>query len=418
MNGRPDSEPQSPSGWRAAPWFLLAVLTAVNAVNWADRQVVPILFPAIKGELGLSDTQLGIIGGLAFSMIYAIAAFVFGRAADRTIRTRLIAGGLVLWSAATVASGFAEGFGSLFAARFFTGIGEASLYPCAMSLIADRFPAVSRGRAMGIFGAAAAVGNGLGIGLGGYMSQTVGWRSVFFLYGSVGLLLLPLLLMIKEERRDPPPDGEPPMLQLIGSLLRDTRLLAVWACGMVMIASGIGYASWIPTYFVRERGFEVEQAGYLFGAAALLGGVVGSVLGGTFADRRRKVRLAGELDVSALVAIVAVPFVFFTLHSPSLPVALVCGLIGPIAIYAFFPSLQTMMIEIVPSRRLGVAYAINILFLGGIGSALGPFVVGYASDLTGSIRVAMQIPIIGMVLASVLAALAGRLVRARRDAEN
>ena len=105
MNGPTDQESSAGSTWRSAPWLLLTVLTAVNAVNWADRQVVPILFPAIKGELGLSDTELGIIGGLAFSMIYAIAAFGVGRAADRTIRIKVIACGLVVWSAATAASG-------------------------------------------------------------------------------------------------------------------------------------------------------------------------------------------------------------------------------------------------------------------------------------------------------------------------
>src|SRR5690606_23887846 len=121
----------------------------------ADRQVVPILFPAIKGELGLSDTELGIVGGLAFSLIYAISSFVFGYLADRTSRRAVIAFGLVAWSLATAAGGLATGFWTLFAARFFTGIGEASLYPCAMSLIADTIPPDRRGRAIGIVGASA-----------------------------------------------------------------------------------------------------------------------------------------------------------------------------------------------------------------------------------------------------------------------
>src|SRR5512139_900367 len=147
--------------------YLLFVLTLVGAVNWADRQVVPILFPAIRNDLGLTDSELGVIGGLAFSLIYAVAAFGFGWAADRGRRSRLIALGLAVWSVATAASGLATNFWSLFFARFFTGIGEASLYPCALSLIAERFPAQRRGSALGIFGAAAAIGGGLGVGIGG-----------------------------------------------------------------------------------------------------------------------------------------------------------------------------------------------------------------------------------------------------------
>src|SRR6185436_8665372 len=109
---------------------LLFVLTLVGAINWADRQVVPILFPGIRADLGLTDTELGIIGGLAFSLIYAVTGFAFAVAADRYIRVYVIAFGLAVWSLATAAGAFVTGFQSLFWARFFTGIGEASLFPC------------------------------------------------------------------------------------------------------------------------------------------------------------------------------------------------------------------------------------------------------------------------------------------------
>src|SRR4051812_40827279 len=117
-------------GLLASSGYLLTVLTIIGTVNWADRQVVPILFPGIRHDLGLTDTELGVIGGLAFSIIYALSSFEFGYAADRGMRKHIIAGALVVWSAATMASGLATSFWTLFAARFFTGIGEASLYPC------------------------------------------------------------------------------------------------------------------------------------------------------------------------------------------------------------------------------------------------------------------------------------------------
>jgi predicted MFS family arabinose efflux permease len=377
---------------------MLAVITLVNAVNWADRQVVPILFPGIRAELGLSDTELGIVGGLAFSFVYAIASFVVV--------------GLVVWSAATAASGLATGFGSLFAARFFTGVGEASLYPAAMSLIAERFPVAGRGRAMGIFGAAAAVGGGLGVGLGGFLAETLGWRAVFFLYGVAGLVFVPLLLSVPEAPRDLDGDNRPePPGRVIGILLRDRRLWVLWIAGMLMIAGGFGYAAWVPSLFVRTRGFEVAEAGYFFGIAALAGGMVGSLAGGVLADRFRRRRLAGELDLSALVALAAMPLVALVLVTANLPLLVVGGLLGPIAIYAFFPPLQTVLTEIVPQRRLGLAYAINILFLAGIGQALGPYVVGFVSDATGSLAAGLGMTVAAMGVASLLVFAAGAIVR-------
>src|SRR6185369_13052661 len=146
------------STFRQGNGYLLTVLTITSTMNWADRQVVPILFPGIRADLGLTDTELGIIGGLAFSLIYAITGFAFGVAADRTIRVYVIAFGLTVWSVATAAGAFATSFGTLFWARFFTGIGEASLFPCAISLIGERFPPERRGQALGIFGMSAAIG--------------------------------------------------------------------------------------------------------------------------------------------------------------------------------------------------------------------------------------------------------------------
>jgi predicted MFS family arabinose efflux permease len=403
------------SSWRASPWYTLAVLAAVNVVNWADRQVVPILFPGIRAEIALTDTQLGIIGGLAFSIIYAVTSFGFGWATDHTLRRNVIVVGLIVWSLATAASGIATGFGSLFTARLLTGAGEASLYPAAMSLLAERFPVAGRGRAMGIFGAAAAVGGGLGVGLGGYLAETAGWRNVFFLYGGAGLLLVPLVLSIPEARRDVH-DGSPaePAGRVLGELIRDRRLLMVWTAGLVMMAGAFGYASWVPSFFVRTRGFELAEAGYFFGLAALSGGVVGGILGGTFADRFRRRRLAGELSLSALAAIVSVPLVTLVLVSPSTSVLFTAGLLGPVAIYAFFPPLQTVITELVPQRRLGLAYAVNILFLAGIGQGLGPVAVGRISDASGSLVTGLAATVVAMAVASVLALAAGHVVR--RDA--
>jgi predicted MFS family arabinose efflux permease len=396
---------------RRSNGYLLAVLTVVSTMNWVDRQVVPILFPGIRAELGLSDTELGIVGGLAFSLIYAVSGFGFGMAADRYRRVYVIAFGLTLWSTATAAGAFATDFTTLFWTRFFTGIGAASLFPCALSLIGERFPPERRGRALGIFGSAAAVGAGLGVGLGGRLAEILGWRQVFLIYGGAGLLLLPLVFSLPAAPRPRSTTPMEPPWKVIRDLIADRRLLFMWMGGAMAIASAVGYAAWVPSYFVRDRGLAVSEAGAVFGGGALLGGIVGSLLGGLLADRRRRVRFAGEFDVSIASALVAAPLILLTINSTSPWIFMPIALVTSIAIFAFFPALPAVLLALVPKERHGLASALNVFFMGGLGSALGPFVVGFTSDLTGSLYVAMGLPAVGLLAAALLIGSAGRLAR-------
>jgi predicted MFS family arabinose efflux permease len=401
---------------RGSNAYLLFVLTLTYAVNWADRQVVPILFPGMRADLGLSDTELGIIGGLAFSLIYAVTGFFFGVAADRYMRIYVIAGGLTLWSLATAAGGFATDFTTLFWARFFTGVGEASLFPCAISLIGERFPPDRRGRALGTFGISSALGAGIGIGLGGRLAETLGWRHVFLIYGLAGLLLLPLVLSLPEARRTPSGERHELPVKVLRDLLTDWPLLLMWLAGCLAIGSALGYAAWLPSFFIRNHGFDVTTTGTIFGIGSLIGGIGGSLLGGLLADRRAHVRFAGQFDVSVGSALIAIPLLLLTINNWTAPIFLTAGLVALIAIYAFFPPLQAVMVSLVPKERHGIASSLNVFFLGGLGSALGPFVVGFASDRTGSLHTALNVPVIGLLLAAFLAGAAGRLARRSRHA--
>ncbi len=410
---RSPAAPDSRDGARGitSPAFLLLVLTIVGTVNWADRQVVSILVPGIQKDLGLNDTELGIIGGLAFSLIYALSSFFFGYAADRFVRKYVIAGALVLWSLATMASGLATDFWSLFAARFFTGIGEASLYPCALSLIAERFEGASRGRALGIFGAAAAMGSGFGVGLGGKLATSLGWQKVFFIYGAAGLVVLPLLFLLSEAPRPTAAARAEPTGTAIRKAFQDRRLRWLWACGTIAIASGHGFGYWVPKYFVSDLGLDVTKAGALFGLSALLGGIVGGIVGGTLADRQRKLRMGGEFDVSAVAAFVGGALVLGTLEAGPGGGSALGGLVATLAIYSIFPGLLAAMLSYAPPYRHGITGAINTLFLGGIGAAAGPFVIGFASDGFHSLHMALYIPIAGLCVAGMLAIRAGNVAR-------
>jgi MFS family permease len=407
-----------PPGLRHRPGYLLAVLCAATTINWADRQVVPILFPAIRTELGLTDTQLGIIGGLAFSLIYALSSFAFGRAADYRLRTRIVAFGLLMWSLATAAGGLAQGFGSLFMARFFIGMGEASLYPCALSLIAERYPPERRGRALGFLGMAAALGGGIGVALGGWIADAIGWRNVFFTYGFSGLLLIPLVLSVPEAKRAHADGEREPFLPALRELIADRRLVGVWMAGTSMIAAVLAFATWVPSYYVRERGMDVSATGYVFGLSMFLGGSLGSLLGGHFSDIRRRVRKGGDLDVAAVAACAAVPLVALVLAPVPATLQLAAVVVAPVAIYAFFPSLQTTIVELVPAQRHGVVYALHMFCLSGIGAAVGPFLVGAVSDWTGNLLAALSLILVALVAAAVIIIRTGRRIRAHSELES
>ena len=406
--------------WRQGPALLLVTLVLVNTINWADRQVVPILVPAIKEDLALTDTELGLIGGLAFTMIYAVAAFVFGYLADRSSRRLVILFGLVSWSLATAAGGLAHSFWTLFAARFLTGIGEASLYPCAMSLIADAVPAEKRGNAMGIVGASTALGGGLGIGLGGWLVQQVGWRNVFFAYGAAGLLVLPLMLVMREPAREPmhAHESHEPVGRIVMESLRDVRLLSIWLSGLLLISAATAWISWAPTYFVRDLGFDLGEIGVVFGIAQLVGGVAGSVIGGKVGDRLRAGSFAGQMRVCTLAGFAVAPLLGLALLDVSHAVLVAAAVLGPLVIFSAFPNMQTMVAEIVPARRLGLTFAVHVLFLSGIGAALGPFLVGWISDLTGSLRVALMVPVVASALSGVASLAAERIVVARTPTQH
>jgi MFS family permease len=231
------------------------------------------------------------------------------------------------------------------------------------------------------------------------------------IYGGAGLLLLPLVLSVPETARPHAETRRESPALVVRELLGDPRLLCLWLGGLVAIACGIGFAAWAPSYFIRERGLGVTEAGLLFGIGALGGGIGGSLLGGTLADRRQRTRAAGGLDVAIVSAILSAPLIFTTINTGSPWVFGTVGLLGLIAIYAIFPALQTVLVTWVPKERHGLASALNVFFLGGLGSALGPFVVGVVSDRLGSLHGALLVPTFGLLVAAALIAGARRLAR-------
>src|SRR3954451_18849670 len=182
-------------------WYALAVLTAVYVLNFLDRSLIYILFTPIKGEMKLTDLQLGALGTLSFVLLYTLLGIPFGRMSDRSSRTKMIAIGLAVWSLFSGLTGFATSFWTLFGCRVMVGVGEATLGPAALSLLSDYFPPRMRATVQSVYASAIALGGGLAFFLGGSIGQIYGWRWAFYLLGFPGVALSLLVFALREPPR-------------------------------------------------------------------------------------------------------------------------------------------------------------------------------------------------------------------------
>lgn len=233
--------------------LVLAMLLLVYTFNFLDRQILSILAQPVKASLGLTDTQLGMLGGLAFAALYSTLAIPLALLADRTSRSWVIALSLGVWSVFTALCGTAQSFGQMFAFRLGVGVGEAGGVAPSYALIGDYYPANTRARALSIYSLGIPVGAAAGALLGGYIAQTVEWRSAFLAVGVAGLLLAPAFKWIVRDRpRAVAPVDQVPITHVFGILAAKPSfwLLAFGAAAGSMC--GYGVAFWLPSMIMRN----------------------------------------------------------------------------------------------------------------------------------------------------------------------
>ncbi len=310
---------------------VLAMLVLVYTFNFIDRQIVGILAVPIKADLGLTDTQLGLMGGLAFALFYTALGIPIAMLADRSNRTWIMTVALVVWSAMTAVCGYAQNFWQLFLARLGVGVGEAGGVAPAYSIVADYFPPQQRARALGVYSFGVPIGSALGIVFGGLIAHHIDWRMAFIVVGVAGVLLAPIFKMVVRE----PPRGRYDGAKGAGtpvSFREAMRVLvskrAFWGISFGAAASsmmGYGLFFWLPSFFVRSHGMTLLDASLYFGAILLVGGMVGIWMGGWLADRfgaaRRRMYAVGAVTSDSL----AVSFALFLV-----PTALGLVWLGPV----------------------------------------------------------------------------------------
>jgi MFS family permease len=390
MSERPDASAapftrpaQASQAYRA---YVLAMLVLVYTFNFIDRQIVAILAVPIKAELHLSDSQLGLMGGLAFALLYTTLGIPIARLADRGSRTWIMTGALALWSAMSAACGLAHSFVQLFLARLGVGIGEAGGVAPAYSLICDFFPQHQRARALGAYSFGIPLGSAAGVIIGGVIASQVSWRVAFFAVGLAGLLIAPLFRLTVREPPRGAFDGSsapPPQSSFVSVVRVLRRKRSFWALALGGAASsmmGYGMFFWAPSFMVRSFALGVLQASLGFGAIVLIGGVIGIWLGGAAADRFGGRRKAAYALVPAIAFVATTPFYVAGVLSTTLWIAVALLLVPTALGLAWLGPVLSAVQHIVPHNMRVTASAIFLFINNLIGIGLGLPLIGGLSD--------------------------------------
>lgn len=403
----------------------LTLLFVANLFNYADRALLGIVVEPIRHELLLNDTQISIVSGFAFSLFYLIGGIAIARWVDRGNRRLILALGVGLWSSATAATCFAQGFVSLALCRMLIGVGEATVFPVALSLLADLYPGPRLARSVSIFQSSSGVGVVVGSVLAGVLAASLGWRTMFAVVGLAGLtLVLVITVTMRATARTIVADPQ--------TLKNDGLLAAIGAIvsvpGLVRLALGYGASDmmlsvlpiWAPAFLLRSHGVQLSQVGALVGPPAVIGGVAGTVLSGMLASRR--IGRSGNLWAGLTVPIVALPlaapaYTLF-LFAPSIPVVIL-----GIAVMNFMLSSSrgpcvALAVSLVPATRRGLTSTLMLIVQTLLAFALAPLIVGMVSDaLTPvygdeALRYALALMLAAPLAASLLTWSASRRLRA------
>lgn len=379
----PASEPAVASAaMRRRAFVALALLALMNAFNYMDRVLLSAVSELVKRDFALTDTQLGLLSGYAFVLVYAVLALPVARWADVGVRRSIVAGAVTVWSAMTAACGLAQQYAHLVAARIGVGVGEAGALPAAYSLLSDYFDARRRAFAIAVFLSAGTLGTTLGFVVGGALGQAYGWRTTFVLVGLPGLLLaLAIRLCVAEPPRPPSPlGGRPPLRDSIAILARNRAYCWALAASVLNAFSMFGITQWLPVFFVRSHGLSVGQAGLAMGATFGLGMVIGMLVGGALADRAGRagpdapLRLAGGAFVVLTLVHVA------TLWTAWTPLAFACAFVATLAGATASPPIIAGIQQAVDPHLRATASGVHVFLAGLLGTGLAPFLIGALSD--------------------------------------
>ena len=401
MNDTLASEHQYPRTGYA--WYVVILLTMAYILSYLDRWVLSLLVELIKADLGLTDTQMGLLLGPAFALFYAIMGIPLGWMADRYSRRTLIGIGITLWCAATAAAGLARSFAHLAVTRVLVGVGEATLSPCALSLITDYFAPGKRGRAIAFYTGAVSIGSGIAYLVGGQIIQWAAqrpelswpligqvrpWQVVFLLVGLPGLLIAALMFTVREPQRTGTAVTAEITAKQAGFLTalrylrrRLSSFGGIFGCMSVITVLAYSHA-WLPAYFSRTWDWDIPKFSVYNGVGLLIVGPLSVNFGGWLADRLRN---RGHPDGPVIVLMIGM-FIMTVMSVifPLMPTAL-----SSFAVYLFTivgaamstATAPSAIVSIAPGQIRSQTIAFFYLTISLIGAGIGPPAVAFLTDI-------------------------------------
>ncbi len=371
----------APAG--AYRWWLVGMLWLVCLFNYADRQAIFSVFPLLKDEMGLSDVQLGVVGG-AFMWVYAAVLPLAGLVGDRVSRKRLILGGLTFWSLITLLTAWARDYGDLVLCRALEGLGEAFYFPASMSLISAYHGPQTRSRAMALHQSSVYAGTVLGGAVAGYCGDYYGWRSGFYLFGTLGVIVAAVLVFTLREPPRPAASATPPsdVLAATAEIFGNRLVLLLMAVFIGANFVAAIFLTWMPSFLSRNFGMSLALAGLNATLWLQAASVLGVLCGGWLADRWARQERGGRMLVQAIGLFAGAPLIFLTGWTTSVPI-LVVAMTG----FGFFKGLYDANIwaalhDVVrPERRATAVGYMNAIGWAGGGTA--PVLIALASERIG-----------------------------------
>ncbi len=368
----------------------LAFLTLLNVMNFVDRQLLASFANFIVPDLGLTNTQFGLLTGLVFLVFYSTMGLFMGALADVYNRTRLIAIGLAAWSALTAISGLAKGFVSLAIPRMFIGVGESIMTPTAMSLLGDKFPSRHLGLASGIYYMGVPIGTGLSLLIVGYLGPAIGWRNCFYLLGALGILLAIVMLFFREPPRrqvkgdaaDAPRQSFKQLADQLKFALKNCPALVLTISGGVCFHFILGAATFDQLWYVEERGFDRAEIARMTGWIGMAGGILGNLFGGAGGDYfLRRTGLGRPMFLFFIMLILAPINVAYRLVDGDSIWFWIGVFTGFFQLGCFYgPTFSTVQ-ELAPVKIRATVVAFLILTLNFVGLGVGVTTGGFTVDL-------------------------------------
>jgi predicted MFS family arabinose efflux permease len=397
---------------RRYAWYLLFVLTAINVINYVDRQIIISLGPFIRRDLQLTYTGFGWLI-TAFMLIHSLTSLPFGILADLWARHKIIAIGVLCWSAATFLCGLAANFGQLLWARAAVGIGEAAYAPAANSLLSDSFPALERSRILGFFNLGMFLGGAVGLVLGGVLGEILGWRACLYLVSLPGFLLGGLAWYLRE-----PPQVTVRERTPITALLRNPLLVYVLVGGVITAFSVGALIVWMPQFVTDVRHFKPRDAGLYIGAVGVTGGLLGVITGSYLADWLYARWPWGRMAVIGAGLMLSSPFVTLSLYTTNHVAMMIYFFLGIFSMVWYTGPIIAVIHDVVPSDVKATAQALYILLIHLLGDTFSPAIVGKLADLynlQGALLLPALINVVGGLVFLMGCRRVGQAVRRRQD---